>query len=85
MLIIAGVFGCIGQFGITRAYVYAPAREISVYDYTQVLFAAVLGYFVFDQIPDGWSILGYILICGAGIGMFLYHRALDRRQTAAAK
>lgn len=85
MLIIAGVFGCIGQFGITRAYVYAPAREISVYDYTQVLFAAVLGYFVFGQIPDGWSILGYILICGAGIGMFLYHRALDRRQTAAAK
>ena len=50
-----------------------------------MLFAAVLGYFVFGQIPDGWSILGYILICGAGIGMFLYHRALDRRQTAAAK
>lgn len=69
-LVCAGLSACLGQFGITKAYIYAPAREISVYDYTQVLFAAAFGFFIFNQIPDFLSIIGYILICGAGIGMF---------------
>ena len=73
-LVCAGICACIGQFGITRAYLYAPAKEISVYDYTQVIFAAVFGFFLFDQIPDALSVLGYCLICGAGIAMFFYNR-----------
>ena len=73
-LLLAGVFACVGQLGITKAYVCAPAKEISVYDYTQVLFAAALGYFAFGEVPDGLSVLGYVLICGAGVGMFLYNR-----------
>lgn len=76
-LVCAGLSACLGQFGITKAYIYAPAREISVYDYTQVLFAAAFGFFIFNQIPDFLSIIGYILICGAGIGMFFYNRRKD--------
>lgn len=73
-LICAGLSACVGQFGITRAYIFAPAKEISVYDYTQVLFAALFGFFIFNQIPDIYSVLGYCLICGAGIAMFFYNR-----------
>lgn len=73
-LVLAGLFATLGQFGITKAYVYAPAKEISVYDYTQIIFAAFFGYLIFDQIPDGYSIIGYFLICGAGIAMFLYNK-----------
>lgn len=73
-LIFAGIFACIGQLGITRAYMYAPAKEISVYDYTQVIFAAVLGYFVFGDLPDILSISGYLMIIGAGIAMFFYNK-----------
>lgn len=73
-LILAGTFACVGQLGITKAYICAPAREISVYDYTQVIFAAVLGFFVFGDVPDWLSILGYILICGAGVAMFIYNK-----------
>ena len=73
-LILAGTFACIGQLGITKAYICAPAREISVYDYTQVIFAAVLGFFVFGDIPDWLSILGYILIIGSGVAMFFYNK-----------
>ena len=73
-LIGAGASACIGQFGITRAYICAPAKEISVYDYTQVIFAAIFGFFFFGQVPDIFSVVGYILICGAGIAMFLYNR-----------
>lgn len=73
-LICAGISASVGQFGITKAYVCAPAKEISVYDYTQVLFAALFGFLIFGQIPDFLSVIGYCLICGAGIGMFFYNR-----------
>lgn len=73
-LILAGVCGCTGQFAITSAYKFAPAREISVYDYSQVIFSALLGWMLFAQLPDLWSVLGYVVICGTGIGMFLYQR-----------
>lgn len=72
-LILAGVFACLGQFSITKAYFYAPAKEISVYDYTQIIFSAVIGFLLFDQIPDYLSILGYLLISGSGIVVFLYN------------
>ena len=72
-LILAGTFACVGQLGITKAYLCAPAKEISVYDYTQVVFAAILGFFIFGDIPDSLSVLGYILICGAGVAMYFYN------------
>lgn len=70
----AGLAASGGQFAITAAYCYAPAREISVYDYSQVIFSAVLGFVLFQQIPDQLSILGYLLICGSGVALFFYHR-----------
>ena len=73
-LILAGTFACVGQIGITKAYICAPAREISVYDYTQVIFAAALGFLVFGDIPDLLSVIGYILISGAGVAMFFYNK-----------
>ena len=54
----AGLSAAGGQFAITAAYSYAPAREISVYDYSQVIFAAVLGFLAFGQIPDLLSWMG---------------------------
>ena len=41
-LLLCGVFGACGQFSITAAYTFAPAREISVYDYSQIIFSALL-------------------------------------------
>ena len=73
-LILAGTFACVGQLGITKAYICSPAREISVYDYTQVIFAAALGFLVFGDIPDLLSVVGYVLICGAGVTMFFYNK-----------
>ncbi len=76
-LLAAGGFAAGGQLGITKAYCYAPAREISVYDYTQIIFAALLAWFLFDQVPDCYSILGYVIICSVAIAMFVYNNAAD--------
>ncbi len=74
ILLAAGLSAAGGQFTITAAYFYAPAREISVFDYSQIIFAAALGFFLFGQIPDGWSVIGYILICSMAVWMFLRNR-----------
>ena len=63
----AGLAATGGQLSITAAYTYAPAKEISVYDYTQVIFAAIWGFLFFGQIPDAWSVIGYVIIIGAAV------------------
>ena len=73
-LLLAGLAAAGGQFSVTAAYSHAPAREISVFDYTQVLFSALLGFFLFSQLPDGWSLLGYVIICGISTAMFFYSK-----------
>ncbi len=66
-LLLAGVSASIGQFSITNAYRYAPAKEISVFDYTQVIFAALLGIIFLGEIPVPLSILGYSIIIGIAV------------------
>lgn len=66
-LILAGVSASLGQFAITTAYKYAPAKEISVFDYTQVIFAALLGILFLGEVPVAQSIIGYTIIIGVAI------------------
>lgn len=73
ILLFAGLSAAGGQFSITAAYCYAPAREISVYDYSQIIFSAGLGFFFFEQIPDLLSWIGYAVICPMAVAMFLYN------------
>ncbi len=74
LLIGAGVAAAGGQFGITSAYCYAPAKEISVYDYSQLIFAMLLGFVLFGQIPDALSVVGYVIIIAAAVVMFIYNK-----------
>ena len=74
-LILVGVCAAGGQYGITAAYTFAPSREISVYDYSNIIFTAIEGYlFLGHQIPDMLSIVGYIVICAMAIWMFFYNK-----------
>lgn len=66
-LILAGVSAAGGQICITTAYTRAPAKEISVYDYSQIIYAAVLGFLVLQEVPDFYSVIGYIIIFTAAI------------------
>jgi len=71
-LILAGLSAAGGQFFITAAYRQAPAKEIAVFDYAQVLFAALLGFLFLGQVPKPLSIAGYIIIIGAALGNWGY-------------
>ena len=70
----AGLAATGGQFSITAAYSFAPAKEISVFDYTQIIFAAALGFIFFGELPDGYSLIGYVIIIAVSVRMFLAGR-----------
>lgn len=72
-LLLAGLSAAFAQFSITAAYCYAPAREISVFDYSQIIFSALFGFLVFNQIPDLYSWIGYAIILLTAIANFLYN------------
>ncbi len=73
-LLLAGCAASAAQFSVTAAYTFAPAKEISVYDYSQVLFTALLGGMILLEIPDYISVIGYVIIIGAAITKYLLSR-----------
>lgn len=74
ILLVAGLMAAGGQFTITAAYNNAAGKDISIYDYSQILFAAVLGFVFLNQLPDLISIFGYVVIIGAAGGSYVYQR-----------
>ena len=65
----AGAGAAIGQFGITAAYRFAAPRQIAVFDYSNILFTAALGFVLFAQVPDLWSVVGFVVILVAALRM----------------
>lgn len=63
-MIIAGLAAAMGQFGITSAYKFAPAKSLSVFDYMQVVFATLWGLLFLGEVPVPLSIIGYVIIIG---------------------
>ena len=71
-LVLTGLAAAGGQIGITSAYACAPAKEISVYDFSIVIFAAIFGFAFLGQIPDYLSVVGYIIIIGTALLKWYY-------------
>jgi len=78
-LIGAGVSAACGQFGITNAYFNAPSSKVSVYEYSNVVFAALLGFIAFGQIPDVYSVIGYVMIIGIAVVVFIVNSREDKK------
>ena len=78
-LILAGLSASGGQYFITTAYSKAPAKEISVYDYSQIIFTTVLSLIVFGDLPDFLSFVGYAVIISAAL--FNAWNSLRRKKT----
>lgn len=77
-LLLAGLAASGGQFSITAAYAHAPAKEISVYDYSQIVFSSLWGILFLGEFPDGISIAGYLIIFTASVVMFLIRQKSEK-------
>lgn len=77
MLLMIGIFAAGGQFLLTFAYQLAPASEVSIYQYSGVVFTAILSFILFGESLSKTSILGGLLILGAIFWVFEYHKKYE--------
>lgn len=66
LLVAMGALASAAQLLMTRAYAQAPAAQIGPFVYTIVVFAGIIGWTLWDEVPDGFSLLGTVLVCLAG-------------------
>ncbi|MCB1520070.1 MAG: DMT family transporter [Hyphomicrobiaceae bacterium] len=72
MMLSLGVLGGTGHFLFILAYGLAPASAISPFLYSQLITMVGLGYLVFADVPDLWTLAGASIIIASGI--YLIHR-----------
>jgi len=66
-LLAVGLFGSLGQLGLTWAYQRAPVTQVSPFGYTSLLFAGLAGFLLWNEVPDLLGVVGMLLITAAGI------------------
>jgi drug/metabolite transporter (DMT)-like permease len=72
LMVALGAFGAFGHYILIAGHRLAPASVLSPYIYTQLLWAVALGFLVFGNIPNGWTIAGSaVVICS---GLYLLYR-----------
>lgn len=76
---VLGFVGATGHFLLILALFSAPASVISPMIYTQIVWATLIGYVVFHNLPDLWTVVGAAIVIGAGLFVFFRERALARR------
>lgn len=75
-MVLMGIFGAAGQLALIFAFSYAAASLLAPFLYISMVWAALLGFFVFAEVPDIWTITGaFMIICA---GLYVRHRELKR-------
>ena len=82
MLILAGLLGGVGQILLTSSYRHADASLIAPFDYTSMLIALAIGYFVFAETPTLTMLAGAAIVVAAGIAIILRERQLGLKRGA---
>lgn len=76
----AGLSAAVGQIGITLAYSFAAAKDISIFTYASIIFTAIFGFILFGETPDLLSTIGYVVIISASYYMFEKSRRESNQQ-----
>lgn len=74
MLALCGSCNAFAQFFLNSSYMHAEAKDLSVIDYSQMIYAMLISLILFEQFPDKYSILGYILVTGFSLSNFFMGR-----------
>lgn len=77
-----GATGALGQYLLIRSLTVAEAGAVAPFGYAGVVFATVWGLVAFGEVPDGWTLMGALVIVGAGV--YVWHRETRARGPAAA-
>jgi drug/metabolite transporter (DMT)-like permease len=67
LMIVVALIGAIAHYALIKALDYAEAGALQPYSYTLLVWATVMGWLVFGNIPDGWTILGAAVVVASGL------------------
>ncbi len=81
LLALSGAFGAAGHLAMIGALARAPASFVTPFSYSQLIWATIVGFWLFGELPDAWTFLGAALI--AGSGLYVLHRERLRRVRAS--
>ena len=70
ILLSIGVFATFGQFGLTYAYKYSKASEVSIYTYSSIIFTVILGFVFFGEIPDILTVIGGTIVIAVAVKLY---------------
>ena len=73
-MVMTGVLGGFGHFLLILAHQRAPAAVLSPFIYTQLLWMIGLGYFVFADVPDRYTVVGSLIVVASGLYLLLRER-----------
>jgi drug/metabolite transporter (DMT)-like permease len=85
LLIGAGLIGGLGQICLTASYRFADASVLAPFTYVSMIWALLIGYFVFAEVPTAPMLAGAALIILSGVVIALRERQLGLRQTSERK
>jgi len=80
VLIASGVIGGLAHILLTSSYQYAPASLVAPLDYTTMIWAYVLGYFLFGELPTIYVYIGSTIVAGSGLFVIWRERQLGIRR-----
>ena len=75
--ILIGIASTAGQWIVVLAFRYADASVLAPFQYTQLLWVSILGFIIFGELPDIWTVTGAIFIVASGL--YTAHRERIRR------
>ncbi|WP_414641505.1 DMT family transporter [Bradyrhizobium sp.] len=80
--IFIGIASTAGQWIVVLAFRYADASVLAPFSYTQLLWVSILGFVIFGELPDIWTVIGAVFIVGSGL--YTAHRERIRRSQLLA-
>ena len=78
LLVAISLIGAVAHYALIKALDYAEAGALQPYAYMLLVWATVLGFLVFGNVPDGWTIVGAIVVVAGGLYSWRHDRRLVR-------
>lgn len=85
LLILSGVFGGFGQIFLTTSYRLADASLVAPFEYSSMLLALLVGFFVFSEVPTAIMLSGAVLVMASGVAIILRERHLGLQRAQQRK
>lgn len=82
LLVLMGFLGGIGQLLLTEAIRVAPVAVVAPFDYTQLIWASLIAFFVWNELPRGTTLIGAAIVAASGV-YILYRETLKAREAQA--